>query len=103
MDIPYRKIAFKNGPKEFYCSSYKKTANRVLVLVICSNLPENTQLTFLKKLNFSRHAYKSTSSLTDGRTLKKQYLLKDFYCSSYKKTANRVLVLVICSILPENT
>ena len=53
-------------PKEFYCSSYKKTANRVLVLIICSKSPENTRLTFLKKLNFSRHAYKSTSSLTDG-------------------------------------
>ena len=76
MDIPYRKIAFKNGPKEFYCSSYKKTANRVLVLVICSKSPENTRLTFLKKLNFSRHAYKSTSSLTDGPALEKMVVEK---------------------------
>ena len=66
MDITYRKIAFKNGPKEFYCSSYKKTANRVLVLVICSKSPENTRLTFLKKLNFSHHAYKSTSKFSKG-------------------------------------
>ena len=52
-----------------YCSSYKKTARRLLVLAIVSNLPENTRLTFLKKLNFSRHAYKSTSSLTDGHPI----------------------------------
>ena len=68
--------------KEFYCSSYKKTANRVLVLVICSKSPENTRLTFRKKLNFSRHAYKSTSSLTDGPTLEKMVVEKlPFYCT----------------------
>ena len=38
--------------KDFYWNSCKKkTANRVLVLVICLNSPENTKLTFLKKKN----------------------------------------------------
>ena len=60
-------------PIFLYCQKirYKKTDRRLLVLVICSKSPENAKLTFLKKLNFSRHAYKSTSNLTDGPTPKK--------------------------------
>ena len=46
------------------------------MLGICSKSSENTKLTFLKKLNFSRHAYKITSSLTDGPTPKKMVVEK---------------------------
>ena len=33
---------------------------------MCSQSPENTRLTFLKKLNFFRHGYKSTSNFSKG-------------------------------------
>ena len=69
-------------PKDFIRNSCKKTANRVLVLVICSKSPENTRQTFLKKLNFFRHAYKSTSNFSKGnQKIFKKKKMPPFYCT----------------------
>ena len=63
-------------PDNFIKTRIKKTAGRLLVPIICLKSRENAKLIFLKKINVSRHAYKSTSSLSDGNTPKKTVVAK---------------------------
>ena len=73
MDLPLKKtVVEKLTPKKFIAARIKKTANRGSRAHYMLKINRKIlKLTFLKKLNFSRHGYKSTSSLTDGPTLKK--------------------------------